>query len=240
MTATRLDGIFDVHHAFLGNADHAAGDLDTGEYVLDHGAALVQHECGLDLVLLKVIDNMHSTLAIDLLAARECEIYVAFGSEALRDQGVCRKQNAVKGHLGVKRTASPHASVLQECLECGHVPCILVDGNDVVVRHQHCGIAVGLAFPMKEQTAIGHALHGAGGKNTRVQRGKGVDQLFKFRVVLKRGIAVRDCLAAYQRAKRFRSAFLVKCHGCLIYGGLCFRLECQRTNENDRKHNGCK
>ena len=202
MAAVGLHGEAHGRHALLGDADEAAGALETGEHVLHYGAALVEHELGLDALLGEPINDVHRAGAADLLAAREREIDVVLGHEALRDEGVRAEEHAVEGDLGVERTAPPEHAVDDLGREGVVVPELLVHGHHVVVRHEHGGLAGLAAGPLEEQRAVIHARERAGLEHMRVELGQQPHELLELGVVLERMVVVRDGLAADEGLQR--------------------------------------
>ena len=73
VAAGAVDCVFEVEHALLRDAHKAAGLLDTGEHVLHHGAALVQHQLRHDPLGRKSLHDAHGPHAVDLLLTGEGE-----------------------------------------------------------------------------------------------------------------------------------------------------------------------
>ena len=178
------------------------------------------------------MDGAH---AVDLLSAREGEVDVAIGGEALGDQGIGGEENTVDGALGVQRPAPPETTVLNDAVKGGLIPAALVHGHYVVVGHHDGGRALGLSLPTEQETAVGETGELADLKNVGVQGRELGNELFKLGIILQGGIHVGHGLADHQLAEGVHGGVLVEVHGGSISLGLGLGLEGNGTDEDDRQ-----
>ena len=161
VTAGGGNAVLQIHHALFGNTDERAGLLDAGEYILDHRAALIHDKLDIDIVLLEPVDDIDGAGAVDLLLTGEGKVNVLLRLEALRNQMIGGSQHAVKGDLGIKGAASPQHAVLNDALEGGLFPVLLLHRDNIKVRHHDRSLIVGLARPVEQQAAVRQAGEGA-------------------------------------------------------------------------------
>ena len=78
-------------------------------------------------------------------------------------------KHTVYGDLGVKSASAPHTAVLDDCLKSGNRPSVLVNRNNVVMRHHNGGGATVLTLPIEEQSSVSHLVEFAGLKYVRIK-----------------------------------------------------------------------
>ena len=65
MPAVAFDDKIHVHTAFFTDSDDGTRSVDTRKHVINHCAALIQHDCGLYALFAEIIYDIGTSLSID-------------------------------------------------------------------------------------------------------------------------------------------------------------------------------
>ena len=112
-------------------------------------------------MLLEPVDDIDGAGAVDLLLTGEGEVNILLRPETLGDEMIGSGKHAVKGDLGIKGAAAPQHAVLNDALEGGLFPVLLLHRDNIKVRHHDRSLIVGLARPVEQQAAVRQAGEGA-------------------------------------------------------------------------------
>ena len=141
--------------ALLGDPDDADRRGHAGEGVVRDRAALVDDEPGSDAALAELGDRQRRRVAEDLLVAAEGEPEVLRGGEPVVEELLDGLADRHQGPLVVERAAPPDGAVVDLGAEGRVLPgCLILDGDDVEVGHQHDRAVVARSCPA-EQQAVG-------------------------------------------------------------------------------------
>ncbi len=235
MPARALDGELHVHESLFRDADQRARLLHARKDSLDDRAALVHDDGRHDAALPQRIDNLRLRFARNLLVAREREVHVVFRHESAGEQRFRGFQHAAERALGIERAAAPQDPVLDDRLKRGFGPAFLVDGHDVVVRHEHGRLSRVLSLQGKEHAAFSDLLVGAAAVYVRIQCLQKRAELLKFRLIDPAFVVGRNRLAADHRRKIVDRLLFVHRRFRLLRRGRLFRPEPQRADQHHRK-----
>ena len=238
MTTGRNGAVLRIHHALFRNADKTAGLLYAREYIFHNCAAFVHYHSRLNIMLLKIPDNVGSTLSVDFLTAGEGKINVIFRLEALTDQVIGCGENTVEGNFGIQRTTAPENAILDDPGEGRLLPVFFINRHHIVVSHQHRRITLVLAGPPQQQSSVRKLLKGADIKDPGIQAGQHGNQLVKLGIIFQSRIVVGYRFAANQLRQGIHGCILVKLVFLLRNLRLGLGMEGQCPHRNDGSKNG--
>ena len=202
MAAVRACRDREVDVALLGHAHHGHGLGDAQGRVGCHGAALIEHQVGVDVVLAQPLDGVGGRGRGDLLAVAREVPDVTRGHVALAHEVLGRLEEGRDDVLGVERAAGPDLAVRDVGSERVVLPVLALDGDDVLVSHHDDGVETRVrARPAQQDAEVIDARELGHGKEARVEAPKCGDPLGKDGVISLRDVLARDGGNAQQLAE---------------------------------------
>ncbi len=183
----------EVHVALLGDADHGNRLGDAQGRIGRHGAALVQHQVGVDVVLSEPVDCVGAGERRHLLAVAGEVPDVARRDVALADEVLGRLEERADDALGVQRAAAPDLAVDDLGTKGVVLPVLALHGHHVLVSHHDDGVGRGVcARPAQQDAKVVDGGELAGLKGTRVEAAQRGHPLAEGLVVAQGGVLARD------------------------------------------------
>ena len=188
--------------ALLGHAYHGHGLGDAERGIGRHGAALVEHHVGVDVVCAQPLYGVRRRGCGDLLAIAREVPDVARRHVALAHEVLGGLEEGRDDVLGVHRASRPDLPVRDVCGERVMLPVLALDGHDVLVGHHDHGVQARVGtWPVQQDAEVIDARELADGKEARVEALKRGDPLRKGGVVSLGDVLSRDGGDAQQRAE---------------------------------------
>ena len=184
----------------------------------------------------EIVHNIHGAGTGDLFPAGEGEVDVVLRHKAAADKFFRGGEDAVEGVFRVQRAASPDHAVFQDRLKRRLFPVLFLDRDDVVMRHQHCGLPAAVRpLPPEEEASVVEAEKRARLPYVRIELRQKRNEFVKFRVVLKAPVFPGDRFAAHKFPEGLHRRLLIKGDLLLLPRLFGERLKKERPDDKHRK-----